>query len=307
MVSLSFMYPKFLFLLFLIPVFIFIYFFSAFYNKKKAMIFPNFEAMERISDIEFFSKGFLSLYLGLGILLCLVFAISGTTVTFNASTSQYSYIIAVDNSGSMKTTDILPTRLDAAKEFAKRFVDMLPIGAEVGVLSFSGDVNSILDLDTSKIKVDNSIDSIIPSDIGGTNIYNAIIIANKMFGSKAFKALILISDGQINIGDLQDVSNYAVKNNIIVNTFAVGTSSGVTDVGTISSVDEEFLKALAFQTKGQFFRVQSAGDFAGSFGNLLTISNQEVSLDISLYLLFAAVTLFLIDWVFANFRFGSLP
>ena len=60
--ELLFLYPKFLMLLLLVPFFIFVYFFSIAYNKKKAVLFANFEAMERFYDVEFFSKNFLALY-----------------------------------------------------------------------------------------------------------------------------------------------------------------------------------------------------------------------------------------------------
>ena len=63
--ELVFLYPKFLAFLLLIPLFVFVYFFSLIYNKKKAIVFSNFEAMERFYDIEFFSKNFLALYLNL--------------------------------------------------------------------------------------------------------------------------------------------------------------------------------------------------------------------------------------------------
>ena len=59
MVSFLFLYPKFLFLLLIVPLFVVIYFFGILYNKKRAIVFANFQAMERIYDIEIFSKNFL--------------------------------------------------------------------------------------------------------------------------------------------------------------------------------------------------------------------------------------------------------
>ena len=61
--GLAFVYPGFLFLLLLIPLFIGIYFLSFYYNKKKALVFPNFEAVERVFGVEiFFTKKSLALH-----------------------------------------------------------------------------------------------------------------------------------------------------------------------------------------------------------------------------------------------------
>ena len=158
--GLLFLYPNFLLLLLLVPFFVFVYFFSIAYNKKKAVLFANFEAMERFYDVEFFSKNFLALYVNLAILVLLVFSLAGTSVALNIDTSAFSYVIAVDTSDSMATTDVFPDRLNAAKIAAKDFVDLLPLGVEVGVVAFSGDSLVIQELDTSKLKTKMAIDNV---------------------------------------------------------------------------------------------------------------------------------------------------
>src|SRR3989344_2549867 len=125
--EISFLYPKFLTLLLLVPFFVFIYFFSVIYNRKNAVVFSNFSAMERFHDLEFFSKNFMALYFNILILVVFIFALAGTAVSFNVDTSAFSYIIAIDTSGSMATTDVAPNRLEAAEETAKKFVDLLPV------------------------------------------------------------------------------------------------------------------------------------------------------------------------------------
>jgi Ca-activated chloride channel family protein len=53
--------------------------------------------------------------------------------------SQYETIIlAIDVSGSMRATDILPSRLEAAQAAARNFVAKQPGNAKVGVVSFAG-------------------------------------------------------------------------------------------------------------------------------------------------------------------------
>ena len=306
--ELLFLYPKFLLLLLLVPFFVFVYFFSIMYNKKKAILFANFEAMERFYDVEFFSKNFLALYVNLAILLLLVLSLAGTSIAFNIDTSSFSYVIAVDTSNSMSTSDVAPNRLSAAKSSAKDFVDLLPIGVEVGVIGFSGDALVLQNLDTSKMKIKMAIDNIDFGVIQGTNIYNALISANKLFEGRQIKAVILISDGQLNVGDAPQIIRYINRNNLVVHTIAIGTPErGLTDFNTISKVDEDFLQSLSFNSGGEFFRATDLGDLGDSFSSLIRETNKEVVIDLTFYLLILAIIIFSILWILYNLRFKVVP
>jgi len=306
--ELLFLYPKFLGLLLLVPFFVFVYLFGILYSKKKSMLFANFSAMERFHGVEFFSKNFVALYLNLIVLVLLIFSLAGTTVNFNVDTSAFSYVIAIDVSSSMSSNDVFPNRLDAAVSEAKNFIDLLPVGVEVGIISFSGDATVLQTLDTSKLKLRAALDSIDYGDIQGTNIYNALITANKLFELRQMKSVVLISDGQLNVGDAPQIINYINRNNLIVNTIAIGTEEGgLTELNTISKVDEDFLKSLAFNSNGQFFRARDIGDLGDTFSTLIRETNRQVSIDISFYLLLAAIALFAILWVLYNLRFKIVP
>ena len=293
----SFFYPQFLVMFFLVPFFVLVYFFSIAFNKKKAVLFANFEAMERFYDIEFFSKS-----------LIFILALSGLAVTFDVDTSSFSYVILIDSSRSMDATDVFPTRLEAAKSEAKNFVDLLPIGVEVGVIGFAGDSIVYQELDNSKLKVKLAIDSIDFGVVGGTNVYNALINSNKLFGNEGLKSVILISDGQINVGDAPSVIRYINRNNLVVNTIAVGTEEGgTTSFETVSKVDEEFLQSLSFNSRGQFFRVTELEGFGESFEKLVIQTNKPVTVDLTIYLLVLGIILFSLLWVLHSFKFKVLP
>jgi len=308
MAMLLFLYPKFLIFLLLIPFFIFIYFFSIIYNKKKAVLFANFEAMERFYDIEFFSKNFLFLYLNLAILILLVFALAGTSISFVAETSTFSHSLLIDNSGSMKTTDVLPTRLEAAKTSAGSFIDLLPVGAEISVIAFSGDAEVMQEPSNSKVLAKMAVDNIDYGSVQGTNIFNALVIANKLLGDRRLKSLILISDGQLNIGDAPQIIRYANREGLIINTIAIGTrEGGTTDLNTVSKTDEDFLSSLASETGGRFFRAEDLSDLEASFNEIGKMTVREILIDISIYLLVAGLALFTFNWILHNLRFKSIP
>lgn len=304
----SFFYPQFLVMFFLVPFFVLVYFFSVMFNKKKAVVFSNFEAMERFYDVEFFSRNFIALYVNLGILIIFVLALSGLAVSFDVDTSSFSYVVLIDSSGSMATNDVFPSRFEAAKGEAKNFVDLLPVGVEVGVIGFSGDSVVYHEMDSSKLKVKLAIDNINYGVIQGTNVYNALINANKIFGNEQAKSVILISDGQLNVGDAPQIIRYINRNNIVVNTIAIGTEEGgTTEFDTVSKVDEDFLKSLAFNSGGQFFRVTEVDGFGESFETLVRETNKPVTVDLTVYLLLIGIILFTILWVLHSFKFRVLP
>ncbi|MBT6689756.1 VWA domain-containing protein [archaeon] len=306
--ELVFLYPKFLNLLFLVPFFIFVYFIGLIYSKKKAMMFSNFEAMERFYDIELFSKNFFALYVNLLILILLVLTLSGVGVQFVAETSDFSYVIVVDTSTSMSSNDFYPDRLEAAKNGAKKFVNLLPVGVEIGVVEFSGDARVLHNLDSNKIKINMAIDAIDYGEVQGTNIYNALLAGDKLFDDRQVKAAILISDGQLNVGNTPRILNYINRNRLVVNTIAVGSDEGgVTGFDTISEVDEDVLKSLAFNSGGEFFRIKDVEDFDLLFDTLLTKVSKEVTVDLSFYFLSGTILMFTLLWVLHNFRFKVFP
>jgi len=270
------------------------------------MLFANFGAIKRFYGLEFFSKNFLALYINIGILILIVFALAGTTISFNADTSAFSYVIAIDTSGSMAATDVAPNRLATAKTEAKNFVDSLPLGVEVGVIGFSGDALVYQTLSTSKIKLKMAIDELTFGRIRGTNIYNALISANQLFKGRQLKSVVLLSDGQLNIGNAPQVIKYANQNNLLVNTIAVGTQAGGNmGFGTVSKVDEDFLKSRALNSGGQFFRVKNAGE--NSFNSLVRETYKKVKIDMTFYLLITAIALFTILWILYSLRFKVVP
>jgi|TARA_B100001971_G_C18257982_1_gene583927 Ca-activated chloride channel family protein len=307
-VEFIFLYPRFLLLLLLVPFFIAIYLLGMTYNHGRAFLFANFEAMQRFYNLEFFSKNFLALYINIIILIMFIFAISGTAVSFNVDTSSFSYVIAIDNSDSMATIDVLPNRLEAAKNSAKDFVDLLPVGVKVGVIGFSGDSVVLQTLDSSKIKSKIAIDNLDYGPIQGTNIYNALISSNKLFEENQIKSVILISDGQLNVGDAPQINKYVERNGLIVNTIAVGTlEGGITEFNTISKTDEDFLKSLAFNSGGRSFRAGDFEELEKSFDTLILETNREVTIDLSFYFLLIGIALFTILWILHNFRFRVFP
>lgn len=311
MVSFSFIYPFFLWFLLIVPLFFIIYFVSLLYHKKKSLVFSNFKAVERFYGIEFFSKNFISLYTNVLILTLLIFSLSGLGLHLDTDTSSYSFAVLIDNSESMSATDITPSRFIASKESAKSFIEGLPLGVNTGIIGFSGESTVYQEITSNKFLLQQGIDNIEYGTVGGTNIHNALINANRLFEQtkeERKKAVILYSDGQANVGDVNLILDFAKRNNITIHTIAVGTEQGgLTETQVISQADIDFLKSLSFNTQGKFFRVTEINDFDEILTELIDRGIYETYFNLTLPLLIAAIILFSLYWVLYNFRIRAFP
>jgi len=310
MVVFSFLYPQFLWFFVLIPFFILVYLFSLSINKKRGMVFGNFKALERFYGVEFFSKNFFYLYFNLFLLIILVLGLSGMMVEFETDTSLSSFVIAIDSSSSMLTKDASPTRFEFAKSIAGKFIANLPIGVDVGVIGFSGAGVVYQDMTTNKMLSKMGVDNIEIGRVEGTNIYDALLSADKMFdflSDGKRRTVLLFSDGQLNVGDAPLIIDFANRNNIIIYTIAIGTEAGGDSVfNMISKADIDFLKSLSFNTGGQFYKANNE-DFSELLNMFGINGRYNVKIDCSMYLIILAIFLFFINWVLYNFRFRIYP
>src|SRR3989304_4722532 len=69
-------------------------------------------------------------------------------------------ILAIDSSGSMRSQDILPTRLDAAKAAAKDFVAALPNRVRLGLVMFGGYALLLVPPGTDRPRILEAVDGL---------------------------------------------------------------------------------------------------------------------------------------------------
>lgn len=303
----SFSHPQYLFLLFSIPIFFLIHFFSLSNRKKIALRFANFDAISKVEGVDFFSKNIFILFLSLVIVLSMILAISGLTFhTFKESTS-FSFVIAIDHSQSMQADDFFPDRLTASKQVAKNFIDIIPYETNIGIVSFSGSSYIRQDMSQDKSGTKNAIDEIELSQFGGTNIYEAVITSTNLLRNQENKTIILLSDGQINIGTIEDITYYANRNDVIIHTIAIGTKEGGTTEYTISKLDEETLKSVSEITGGNYFVAENSEALAESFEKILKLTKKKVSIELFNYLIIISIILFILKFFLTNTRYFPLP
>jgi len=228
-------------------------------------------------------------------------------VEVQLKTSEFSFVLAIDSSQSMGANDFFPSRIDAAKDIAIQFVRSTPIGTRIGVVSFSG--NSFIEQEVSdeKSAVIDSIKSINLQEVGGTDVQEAVVTSTNLLNDESNRAIILLSDGQINTGGLEESIEYAKKKNVIIHTISIGTSEGGLASYGVSKVDEDTLKALSYNTGGNFSTSTDRSSLSDAFEGIISLKVSKVGINFSKYLAVSALLLFIIIFVLANTRYKAIP
>jgi Ca-activated chloride channel homolog len=229
-------------------------------------------------------------------------------VHIEKESTDFSYVLAIDSSESMIAEDYSPNRLSIAKESAINFVDLFPRGIRLGVVSFSGITKIENKITEDKLTLKSSIKKISLSEVGGTNLLMLIQTSVNLLANENAKAIILLSDGQINIQGLEEVISYSNENNVVIHTIAIGSKEGgKVNNYFLSKVDEDSLKSIAYSTGGKYFHISSENELNNAFRNVIDFTSAKFSFSLKNYLLISSIILICIIWVLWCTRFKIIP
>jgi len=200
----------------------------------------------------------------------LALALARPQTTVAVPVERASVMLVTDQSGSMLADDVEPTRLAAAQDAARAFLDQVPDGLLVGALSYSSGVGAALEPTADHDAVRDAIDALRAE--GGTATGDALLAALDRLearrgddGRVAPAAIVLLSDGATTQGsDPVQAAERAARLGIPVFTVALGTPEGTVQVpgGQVLRVppDPETLATIAQRSGGQAFSVEDAGE-----------------------------------------------
>ncbi len=304
----SFDFPIYLNLLILIPALIAIHILTIKKRGSRAIRFANIEAIEKIKGVEIFSKNYTTLYLNIILVILLTLAISGARLNIVREASAFSFVIAIDASGSMNAKDVLPDRITAAKESAKAFVDSLETGVHVGVVSFAGATYIESEVSDDKFAVKRSIDGIQVKTVGGTNMYDAVATSVNLLRNEKARAIVILSDGQLNVLSPKEVYEYANDYDTVIHTVGIGTEEGSeASPYFISKLDQDVLAALSFNTGGKSYNITTKEEMKNAFNEIKSVTEREVSINLLNYLLIGVVIVLIINWILQSTRYKVIP
>ena len=300
--SITFANPEYFLLLVGIPIYVMLY---VFIRKRAGYGFSVFDDLLKARKKSMF-RFIPFVRHTLIIFLFVLFTISLARPQLSHQTQDISkkgidIAIALDASDSMRAEDLKPNRIEAAKEALQHFISLRK-DDRIGVVVFTGypftQSPLTFDHDVLSYYINNiSTDSINQrSGLGGTAIGDAILASLNRLGTgeKRTKIILLLSDGDANVGVDPVVAAYKAKEtNIKIYTIGIGKEGGapipIVDAlgrkgvarnrdGSVyrATFNEKTLKDIASITGGSFFRVDDSAAFDHAVDEINTLEKTDI-------------------------------
>lgn len=200
-------------------------------------------------------------------------------------------VLCLDVSGSMFAQDLLPNRLEAAKQVAAAFVDSRPTD-RIGVVIFSGESFTLVPLTTDRQVLKTQIFNIERGVLeDGTAIGDGLgVSVGRLKDSKTkSKIIILLTDGEDQGGRIDPLAGkeLAKAYGIRVYTIGVGTegyapvpvpdgAGGTTTRQQKVNIDEKLLRLIAQETGGLYFRARDNESLQGIYREIDQLERSRI-------------------------------
>lgn len=220
-------------------------------------------------------------------IITLIFAAARPQRTIAEPVERASIMLATDVSGSMTATDVAPSRLVAAKQAARAFLDKVPAKVNVGVMAFNQTPAVLAPPSTDREAARSAIAQMKAS--GGTASGDAIATSVTALRTNAASsnkdpngapppgAIVLLSDGASTSGrDAVTAAKSAGNAGIKIYAVALGTAGGTITApkrggGTETKrvpPDPAALRQIAQASGGRTFTAESASGLSEVYEKL---------------------------------------
>jgi Ca-activated chloride channel family protein len=232
-------------------------------------------------------------------------------------------MLCMDVSGSMGSKDILPSRLEAAKEVAIQFIQSRPLD-RIGLVIFSGESFTQCPLTTDRTTLIEQIQSLETQKYlaDGTVIGEGLATAvDRLKKSESpSKVIVLLTDGResapttrlidpltaLEIAKEQHVKVYTVGVSAAPSTVAESTDQQSRNRNpNADQLDEELLRKIATETGGRYFRALDREGLKHIYQQIDTMEKSKVEIttfkkyeDYFPVLLLAALGILFLEMIF---------
>ncbi len=134
----TFLWPESLWLLLALPLLVVLYVWLLRRKKKTALRYASLSIVKEALGPGQTIRRHIPPALFLLALAAMLVAAARPQAVVTLPSNQQTIILAMDVSGSMRATDVKPSRLEAAQSAAKKFLAELPRHVKVGIVAFAG-------------------------------------------------------------------------------------------------------------------------------------------------------------------------
>ena len=171
----TFLWPQFLWLLLALPLLVAVYIWLLRRKKKMALRYASLSIVrEAMGKGQSFRRHVPPVLFLLSLAAMLV-ASSRPFAVVSLPSQRETIMLAMDVSGSMRATDVLPNRLVASQNAAKAFLADLPRNVRVGIVAFAGTASVVQPATLSREDLVTAIDKFQLQR--GTAIGNGIVVS----------------------------------------------------------------------------------------------------------------------------------
>jgi tight adherence protein B len=181
--------------------------------------------------------------------------------TLQGAAANVDVVLAIDTSGSMVGAPI-----EAAKAAATDFVTDLPESVRVGIVAFADEAEVVLQLTGNREKALGVINGLVAD--GETALFDGVKKAAELFGQKALRNIVLLSDGADTVSGADLSSALTSVRSSKAAVYSVGLESG--------EFDATVLRRIASSSDGRYSTADAARLTQLYSGLAEEISNQFV-------------------------------
>jgi Ca-activated chloride channel homolog len=255
-------------------------------RRKRMLRFANMELLESVAPKRPSRWRHLATILLVLSLVLFTIAMAGPTHDVRIPRNRAVVMLVIDVSQSMRATDVSPSRMAAAQEAAKQFVDQLTPGINLGLISYAGTATVLVSPTTNRDATKNALDKLQVADrtATGEGIFTAlqaISIVGAVIGggdTPPPARIVLMSDGKETVPSNPDnpkgaytAARTAKDQGVPVSTVSFGTPYGYVEINDQRQpvpVDDEMLKKIAELSGGEAYSATSLEQLKEVFTNL---------------------------------------
>jgi Ca-activated chloride channel family protein len=271
-------------------------------------------------------------------LVLLTLALARPETVVSLPRVQGTVILAFDVSGSMAADDFDPTRMEAAKEAARNFVEQQPSSVLIGVVAFSDSGFAVQAPTNDQEAILATINRLTPQS--GTSLANGILAslntiavdadtAPRLYsnltpvptptptpmpeGSYTPAVIVMLTDGENNeTPDPLAAAQTAADRGVRIHTVGIGSAAGTTlsidGFMVHTRLDEAMLETISELSDGTYYSAENEQDLQEIYANLdpqLTIKPEKM--EVTSVFAGASIFILLIGGTSSLLWFGRFP